>query len=157
VEIAEYIKTQKLPYIIVAIGSGPLQVQIQNQIEQRKLETILILLGEIPNRQIVEYYQAADIFLMPSRIEEFGRVMVEAMAAGLPVVATNTLGSQYLLTGPQQQYIVKQAEYLKLPQLAHQIIQNPKLYRQLSQHNLNQAKHFDLKIAVEEFKKLVLA
>lgn len=44
------------------------------------------------NRDIAKYYQAADIFVCTSRVESFPRVILEAMAYGLPIVTTNVFG-----------------------------------------------------------------
>jgi 1,4-alpha-glucan branching enzyme len=53
----------------------------------------LIWTGELDRADLGEMYAAADVFLYPSIYEGFGRVMVEAGAAGLPVVATATAGA----------------------------------------------------------------
>src|SRR5690606_25075370 len=42
--------------------------------------------GVIPYEQVVDYFKAADVFLLPSEQETFGLVVIEAAAAGLPVV-----------------------------------------------------------------------
>lgn len=47
---------------------------------------------EVPGPELVRLYQAADIFVFPSKLETFGRVLVEAMAAGTPVVTTPAPG-----------------------------------------------------------------
>lgn len=47
---------------------------------------------EIPSDKLVDLYCAADAFFFPSRLETFGRVILEAMAARIPVITTNALG-----------------------------------------------------------------
>lgn len=46
-------------------------------------------LGTVPYRQLPEYYRQADIFLFPSYTESFGHPLVESMASGLPIVASD--------------------------------------------------------------------
>ena len=47
---------------------------------------------EIPSDKLIRYYKSADVFAMPSHIETFGIVLIEAMAAGLPVVCFDVPG-----------------------------------------------------------------
>lgn len=49
-------------------------------------------LYETPARKLIEYYCAADCFLFPSMAETFGMVLIEAMAAGLPIVCADSPG-----------------------------------------------------------------
>jgi glycosyltransferase involved in cell wall biosynthesis len=46
----------------------------------------------IDNEALWRYYAAADLFVLPSRLESWGTVMLEALASGTPVVATDTAG-----------------------------------------------------------------
>ena len=46
----------------------------------------------LPSDELVELYCSADVFVLPTLIETFGMVLVEAMAAGLPIVTTDALG-----------------------------------------------------------------
>jgi len=59
-------------------------------IRQQNLEQQLIQLGPVPRQQLPALYQAAGLFLFPSYVESFGHPLVEAMAAGLPIVAADT-------------------------------------------------------------------
>lgn len=58
---------------------------------------ILSSVGKIKQKELVNYYQAADIYVSSSCSESFGKVLVEAMACGLPVVATETTGSKEIV------------------------------------------------------------
>ena len=49
-------------------------------------------LGRIDHQSISQYYAAADVFVLPSNLESWGTVMLEALASGTPVVATDTSG-----------------------------------------------------------------
>jgi glycosyltransferase involved in cell wall biosynthesis len=75
--------------ILVIGGEGPLRARLQAGISQRQLEQVVRLVGFIPEEQLVAYYQAADLVLMPTaQLEGFGLVTVEALACGTSVVGT---------------------------------------------------------------------
>jgi glycosyltransferase involved in cell wall biosynthesis len=57
---------------------------------EAELPGAVIRTGALPHEQLVHLYRAADLFVFPSLTESFGHPMVEAMAAGLPVVASDT-------------------------------------------------------------------
>lgn len=56
------------------------------------------------------FYAAADLFVMTSREESFGNVLVEALHAGLPIVSTSTIGSREILEGGHWGRLVHQAD-----------------------------------------------
>lgn len=82
------------------------------------------LLGDVPNLLIPELYAAADIFIHPTYTEGFPRALIEAMAAGLPIVSTDAGGVRELLGDAQLEYVVdKAAPHLfadKVLQLMHE-------------------------------------
>ena len=78
----------KLPVTVFILGSGPLEKQLKELATQLGVQDKIIFLGTVPYEKIEDYYQVADVFVRPSLTEGFGNVFVQAMAAGLPVVAT---------------------------------------------------------------------
>ena len=74
----------------VFIGDGPLELMLKQADAENKN---IIFLGKKANKELVEFYNVADIFCIPSQYEEgFGRVVIEAIACGIPVVGSNKGG-----------------------------------------------------------------
>lgn len=70
-------------------GSGQ---RFIHRLKHHKLESRLIQLPSQPNRELVSIYNAADLLLLPSRHENFGNVVIEAMACGCAVAISNRTG-----------------------------------------------------------------
>ena len=70
------------------IGSGEEKNHLEQLIEQTGLQDNISLVGQKGKQDIVALYHKSDVFVLPSRSETFGVVYIEAMACGLPVIAT---------------------------------------------------------------------
>jgi glycosyltransferase involved in cell wall biosynthesis len=77
---------------LILVGSGAQEVELRELVKKMNLEKSIKFAGYVDgwSDKIVEYYHSADIFVFPSLTEGFGMALVEAMACGLPVIATNT-------------------------------------------------------------------
>ena len=74
---------------LVLVGCGPLQDQIEQLVQAKNLQNNVIFLGN--RADVSELYQAFDSFVLPSLYEGLGIVAIEAQAAGLPCVLSDTL------------------------------------------------------------------
>ena len=80
----------RYPDILLLIGgTGPEEARLKGIIQNLKLEHSVRMLGFIPEEDLAAYYQAADLFVLPTlSLEGFGLVTTEALACGLPVIGT---------------------------------------------------------------------
>jgi glycosyltransferase involved in cell wall biosynthesis len=74
------------------IGSGSLKDKLEARIKAKSLSDLVILQASVSQDQLKTWYSAADILLMPSWNEPFGKVFIEAMACGTPTIASMTEG-----------------------------------------------------------------
>lgn len=84
---------------LVVVGTGPMGRAWQALASELGLAGRVDFVGEVPNSQLPPYYQACDIFVLPSseRSEAFGLVQLEAMASAKPVVCTELdTGTSYV-------------------------------------------------------------
>ena len=84
-------KVPNIKYLIV--GEGDDLLRLKNLVKNLDLEDYIIFCGFIPNKNLVDYYNLCDVFVMPSKGEGFGIVFLEALACGKPVIAGNKDGS----------------------------------------------------------------
>lgn len=81
-------------------GQGPLRGRLQTLVEQSELVENVRLLGYVEDKRLPMYYQAADLFILPTLdLEGFGLVTLEALACGTPVLGTPVGGTVEILRG----------------------------------------------------------
>lgn len=74
------------------VGGGPLEDKLQELIRENDAGDVVTLCGPMDQTGVVDELRAADVFLLPSLEEGFGRVLLEAQASELPIVASNVGG-----------------------------------------------------------------
>ena len=77
---------------LLLIGEGELRGSLEALAQAVGVTGHVRFLGAVPNDRLWRYYAAADLFVLPSRLESWGTVMLESLACGTPVVATETAG-----------------------------------------------------------------
>jgi glycosyltransferase involved in cell wall biosynthesis len=94
---------------LLLIGDGPLSRKLRQQIQTAGLSDAIIFTGVIPYHEVANYLAAADLFVTASVSEVHPLTVIEAMAAGLPIIGQNapglsdsvTAGSGILVEGGQ--------------------------------------------------------
>lgn len=76
----------------VIAGSGPLENYIREFIDRNNLTQTVTLINNPVRDSVIRLFHECDVFILPSHIESFGIVYVEAMACGKPVIATDCGG-----------------------------------------------------------------
>jgi glycosyltransferase involved in cell wall biosynthesis len=80
-------------------GDGPQADYLKRSVSRESMESRVRFLGWIDADQLVKQYQEASIFMFPSRHEGMPNALLEAMASGLPVVASEVAGNEELVIG----------------------------------------------------------
>jgi 1,2-diacylglycerol 3-alpha-glucosyltransferase len=83
---------------LLLVGRGPHEHRLQRLAQKLGLGERAIFTGPVPHSEVPHYAAAADLFVFPSTAETQGLVLIEAMAAGTPVIAAEALGSADVLT-----------------------------------------------------------
>jgi phosphatidylinositol alpha-mannosyltransferase len=93
----EFMK-QRVPNTrLIVVGDGPLRSRVESYISRHRVPDV-VMAGYVPDTVLPRYYCSADIFCAPATgAESFGIVLLEAMATGLPVVATEIDGYMSVL------------------------------------------------------------
>jgi glycosyltransferase involved in cell wall biosynthesis len=91
-------------YLIV--GDGDDRLRLEALVEQLAVSEYVVFAGELDSDWLQAMYARADVFTMPSTGEGFGFVYLEAMSAGLPIVALDAAGTPDALAHSEDSYLV---------------------------------------------------
>lgn len=90
------VKEEGKEFQYLILGEGPMRLDIENAIEQADLTAYITILGSVQN--VADYLQISDIFIHSSKGEGCSNAILEAMAAGLPVIASRTGGTPEIVS-----------------------------------------------------------
>src|SRR5437773_7065692 len=144
------------------IGEGPLEQQLGEQINQLGLQDCVELPGAKPQHEIREYLVAASVFVLPSVVDPDGgmdnlpTVIMEAMAAGLPVVATAIGGIPEMVIQNETGFLVPPGDAVTLASAIGRLSDDIGLARRLGARGFQRAKElFSIEKNVRELCALL--
>ncbi len=100
--------------LCIIVGGGHLEHELEKQIKSAGLQNYVKLVGGKPHEEIPIWMNACDVFVLPSLMESFGVVQIEAMACGKPVVATYNGGSEEIIISEDYGLLCKTANSKEL-------------------------------------------
>ncbi|MBI4132361.1 MAG: glycosyltransferase family 4 protein [Candidatus Sungbacteria bacterium] len=141
--------------IFAIVGAGPEQESLEREVRNRGLADKVKIVGEVPQREISRYFRAADVFLMPSEEEGFPHVLLEAMAAGLPYVASDVGGVREITPPALAEYIVPVGNISELSaKILRLLAQPPHERAAMARAEQTWIARYDLSAVLPEFLKL---
>jgi glycosyltransferase involved in cell wall biosynthesis len=117
-------------------GRGPLTERFRQAARDAGVADRVRFLGFVPDGELVAYYDACDVFCMPSteRAEQFGLVQLEAMHCGKPVIATRLgTGVEYVTLDEMTGLLVEPGNEQALGQALNRLLGDPELRTQLGE------------------------
>ena len=96
-------------------------------VEKLKLKNKVFFVDNVPYNEIKDYYHAADIFVFPTFTEGMPKVLLEAMACGLPAITTNVCGCNELIKNNYNGCFIDINRPGQIAEKVIRLIENPKL------------------------------
>lgn len=142
----EYFANEKLQFIF--IGDGEDEARIKKQLTTRRN---VLFLGSRPNSEIQDYYKACDIFWNPTYCEGFPRVIIEAMACGMPIVTTNAGGISDIVGELQSKYVTDVDDRDGMTEMLRIMIENKEIRDICAVENREHSKKFSTECVVDMY------
>ena len=136
------------------IGKGENLKKMKTLISKLKLEESICILP--PTKDIVSEYLSSSIFVLSSRAEGFGLVLVEAMASGVPCVAFNCpTGPKDIIYDGKNGYLIEEGNHKDFVQKLDKLMKNEDLRKAFGKSSRIDIKRFNEKIIEEKLMNLL--
>lgn len=109
----------------IIIGDGPLMAECRKLSSEMNLDNKIKFLGELPNVKAKQLMSGFDVFVLSSRFEGLPLTVIEAMFAGLPIIAGNVGGIPELISDSKNGFLVNAGSVDELVQKMEYFIENP--------------------------------
>jgi glycosyltransferase involved in cell wall biosynthesis len=116
------------------IGDGPSLENVKLKAQQLRLKNVRFH-GYIPYNKLLHSYKNYDLFITASTMETLGMVVVEAMAAGLPVVAVNKFALPSLVINGKNGMLCEPGDVRCMSEASVRILSNQRLYKTFSKNS----------------------
>jgi len=143
-----------LPLHLDLIGDGEDMPTVRKLISELELANDVSLKGYVGGRDLELLYEQADVFVMTSTHESFPQVLLEAMAKGLPVVASSIHGVRTVVQDGVTGLLVDRPDERSFASAFYRLISEPGLHRELSSGSLRQAGRYSWKTTMEAYMSL---
>ena len=125
--------------ILSIAGDGSLRTELPRAARRLGVADLVHFAGPVPNVEMPGIYRDADIFVLPSLVEGMPNVILEAMASGLPVVATRIPGSEELVRPGKTGLLVPPSDPQSLAHALRALSRDGDLRRRMGQNARNAA------------------
>jgi glycosyltransferase involved in cell wall biosynthesis len=141
--------------VVVIAGDGEELIPIKNIAKENGSYSQCIFLGDVANSEIQHLYEMSDIFIHPTYNEGFPRVILEAMASGLPIVSTNAGGTGEIVGSKQASYISLKDDVSNFCENLVSIVQCEDLRSRLAQENVKHVEKYSTEKIADMYKKVI--
>ncbi len=131
---------EKFKLVLVGKKTSPYYDELICFVKERMIEKDVVFFGEVPHEKLPEIFRGASLFVLPSYLETFGIPLVEAMASGVPIIASNTtaipeiVGEAGILFDPDSSEMLRK--------LIEKVLSNDGLKQSLASKGLERSRQF---------------
>ncbi|HQI46380.1 MAG TPA: glycosyltransferase [Bacteroidales bacterium] len=152
IPVAKELIKKGLEFKIILLGDGLLKSEFIAEMRKNQLEKYFELPGNVNN--VEDYYAKSKIYIHAALYEPFGLVLLEAMAAGLPVICLDGKGNRDIIEDGKNGFILYNQNVANFSGKIIQLIENKELYQAMSSYAKEYAKKYDIKDYVDKLLEM---
>ena len=155
IEACKILSSTNKDFLLLVIGDGKERGKLESLVKSYDLDKNVQFLGWLPQNILPHYYNASDFFVLPSVIEGHSVALLEAMASGLPVIASKVGGNMETIVDGENGFLFETGDPRNLAENLLRLLTNDVLRVQMSQNSLSiYGKKFSTKIQMENYLKI---
>lgn len=131
--VAAVRRTVTAPFLLDLVGDGPQRTELQRQSKELGIEDCLVWHGWVDKESLREIYRRADCLLNPSLCEGMPNVVLEAMACGLPVIASRVPGNDTVVREGETGWLFDLNNPENFVTSVRKVMEDPGLARRMGQ------------------------
>jgi N-acetyl-alpha-D-glucosaminyl L-malate synthase BshA len=143
---------EALPATLVLVGDGPERDAAEQEVDRLKLKKDVRFLGKVEN--VADVLRGSDLFLLTSATESFGLAALEAMACGVPVVATAVGGVPEVVVDGESGVLAEVGDVAAMTARALAILKDDAEHDRLKQNAVARALEFSAERVVPQYEQL---
>ncbi len=130
------------------LGDGPLKIEVENRAKELGISNQCNFPGNVEN--VEEYLWQSDVYVHTATYEPLGLVLLESMAAGLPVISLDGGGNRDLMINGKNGYLIEKQDPKEFANRIMEVFQN----KEISNFNVEFAKQFDIESYCEKLLEI---
>lgn len=133
------------------VGTGREAETLRRQIDQLGLDQHVVFLGYVKHgTELFDTYKESDIFVLPSLTEGCPQVLFEAMACGVPIVATSVGGVPYLIKDGENGLLVRSGSSREIFGAVKRLMNDPRLGNRLAKKGIATVRNHTIELKTEQ-------
>jgi len=139
---------------LMLVGDGEEREELESLVVELDLKDCVKFIGRVQNEEIPRYMIASDVFVLPSFSEGFPVVILEAMASGLPIVATKVGGLPEIVKDGENGFLVEPKNPEEIAEKVLLILKGDKLRERISENNKKKVKEYSWERVSEQIEEV---
>jgi glycosyltransferase EpsD len=151
-KIVEILTIKNSNVRLLLAGEGENSELLEDKVSELNLTENVVFLGYVDD--IAQLYKVADILVASSLTEGLPINIIEGMASGLPVVATNVRGHCDLVKSGYNGFLFEVGDITKAVECIELLYNNKEIYKSQSQQSINASKKYNIETVISEYKAI---
>ena len=157
IQAMDIIRRREADARLLLVGDGDQRDCLRSLVKQLNLGKHVTFVGWVSNEKVPKYMAASDVFVLPSLSEGFALVILEAMASGLPIVATRVGGLPDIVKERRNGFLVEPRSPMEIAEKILLLSADGELRRRFSRNNKRKVKAYSWPAVVTRIEEIYLS